>query len=64
MQIGFHTSTGQPVRIFQRDRRQHVYAIGATGSGKTNWLLGLMQQDLRARRGFCLSTSTGTPRAS
>ncbi|MDR3500683.1 MAG: type IV secretion system DNA-binding domain-containing protein [Parvibaculum sp.] len=40
--------------IKQADRLSHVYAIGKTGTGKSTLLHTLVQQDLFARRGFCL----------
>jgi len=51
--LGYRTANGEPVTVADRDWLQHVYAIGATGAGKTTWLEGLMAADLAARRGFC-----------
>jgi len=38
--------------IKQADRLMHFYCIGKSGSGKTTLLKTLMEEDLRARRGF------------
>ncbi|MGO8738129.1 type IV secretory system conjugative DNA transfer family protein [Rhodoblastus sp.] len=46
-------ANGEPVTVGDNDWRQHAYAIGGTGSGKTTWLESLMAADLSERRGFC-----------
>ncbi|HVT12580.1 MAG TPA: type IV secretion system DNA-binding domain-containing protein [Fimbriimonadaceae bacterium] len=48
--IGFGLETNQPVRISPDERRKHLYVLGATGSGKTNFLLRLIDGDLEAGR--------------
>lgn len=51
------TNGRQPHRTFgikQIDGLSHVYVIGKTGAGKSTLLHTLAQQDLFARRGFCL----------
>jgi hypothetical protein len=40
--------------IRQADRRQHIYSIGQTGTGKSTLLHAVMRQDLVAGRGFAL----------
>ncbi|OHA00303.1 MAG: hypothetical protein A3C07_03700 [Candidatus Sungbacteria bacterium RIFCSPHIGHO2_02_FULL_47_11] len=40
--------------IKQRDRRQHLYVIGKTGTGKTALLKNLALQDIRAGHGVCI----------
>lgn len=40
--------------IFQADRLYHSYMLGATGTGKSTLLKTMIQQDIEARRGFCL----------
>jgi len=42
-----------PVHIKDSDRMRHIYVIGATGTGKSQLLVKMMYQDLRAGRGFC-----------
>lgn len=39
------------VGLLQKDRRQHVYVIGKTGTGKTTLLRNLILQDIVAGRG-------------
>ena len=51
--LGYRTANGEAVTVADRDWLQHVYAIGATGSGKTTWLESLMADDLSTGRGFC-----------
>jgi len=43
-----------PFGIRLKDRLQHIYIIGQTGTGKSTLLYHLMQQDLRQSHGFCL----------
>ena len=45
--------TEMPVYIGESDRMRHTYVIGATGTGKSQLLVKMMYQDLRAGRGFC-----------
>ena len=45
--------TGIPVYIKDNDRMRHIYVIGATGTGKSQLLVKLMYQDLKAGKGFC-----------
>jgi len=52
LSLGTYITTGEKIFLSDADRRQHLYAVGQTGTGKTNWLLSLMLQDLRAGRGF------------
>src|SRR3989344_3527248 len=44
-------------RIFgikKRDRRQHMYVIGQTGTGKSTLLKNLALQDIKAGYGVCI----------
>lgn len=45
---------GELVPLMHADRRQHVYLIGKTGTGKSTLLFNLMLSDLRQGRGFAL----------
>src|SRR5438045_3492910 len=58
MQIGTH-STGtawqREIKVRVNDWRQHLYLIGASGSGKTNLLKHLMNQN----SAFCLIDKEG-----
>jgi hypothetical protein len=41
----------QPVELPPEDRRQHVYVVGQTGTGKTSLLRNLILQDIHEGRG-------------
>lgn len=43
-----------PLTITQEQRARHLYVLGATGSGKTNLILQLLDQDLAERRSFAV----------
>jgi len=43
----------RPVYITDKDRRQHVYIIGKTGTGKSHLLKDRILQDIRAGKGGC-----------
>jgi hypothetical protein len=47
-------ATGRPVAIALADLSRHTYVIGATGSGKSSLLAGLIAQDMAAGRPFVL----------
>ncbi len=41
------------VRIDPDDRRRHLYVIGQTGTGKTNFMKNLIEQDIMSGAGVC-----------
>lgn len=41
------------IRLSDNDRRRHLYEIGQTGTGKTNFIQELAKQDARNGKGFC-----------
>ena len=43
----------RPVYISQNDRRRHMYIIGKTGTGKSEFLKEMILQDIEAGRGVC-----------
>jgi hypothetical protein len=45
--LGIDTQTGQRVEIAQSVRRQGLYIIGATGTGKTGLIENLIIQDIK-----------------
>lgn len=45
--------TERPVYLSENDRRRHMYIVGRTGTGKTQYLLSLMLQDILAGKGLC-----------
>lgn len=51
--LGLRHEWGQevPFALEHNDRRQHLYAIGKSGTGKTTLLRNLILQDIEAGRG-------------
>lgn len=49
-----HRGHGVPVALRAQDRLRHTHLIGATGTGKSTFLLNLIRQDLEAGRGLAL----------
>jgi len=43
-----------PFGLTEAERRQHLYVVGKTGTGKSTLLANLVRQDLEAGRGFAL----------
>ena len=43
----------RPVYISQKDRRRHMYIIGKTGTGKSEFLKEMILQDIEKGRGVC-----------
>jgi len=43
----------RPVYLSEDDRRRHMYVIGRTGTGKTEFLKTMMMQDIMAGKGLC-----------
>lgn len=41
------------IRITDNDRRRHMYVIGQTGVGKSNYLQEMAKRDAREGKGFC-----------
>ncbi len=41
------------IRLTDADRRRHLYVIGQTGVGKSNFLQELTKQDVRSGKGVC-----------
>jgi hypothetical protein len=42
------------VALWPEARLRHLYVLGATGTGKTNLLLRLIESDIKNRRAFCV----------
>ncbi|HRY82320.1 MAG TPA: type IV secretion system DNA-binding domain-containing protein [Candidatus Moranbacteria bacterium] len=53
--LGFNDYRGAntEIRMLESDRWRHLYTIGQTGAGKSNFLQELAKQDAREGRGFC-----------
>ena len=57
--LGTDTTTGQEVGLTLEERFQGLYAIGATGTGKTTVLLNMIISDIYQGRGICLAEPHG-----
>ncbi len=42
------------IRISRDDRRRHMYIIGRTGTGKSEFMKGMARQDMEAGEGVCV----------
>ncbi len=53
--IGYneYRGTETPIRLSVGDRRRHLYTIGQTGAGKSNFLQEMAKHDAREGRGLC-----------
>jgi hypothetical protein len=53
--LGVSTYRGQkrPICMSDEDRRRHIYIVGATGVGKSQLMLEMILQDIRAGKGVC-----------
>lgn len=48
-----------PIHLSDDDRRKHVFVIGKTGAGKTQFLLNMIMQDIEAGAGVCVMDPHG-----
>ncbi len=48
------TTGRKPVALSPEARRRHLYLLGATGTGKTNLLLRLIESDIQNGQAFCV----------
>jgi hypothetical protein len=53
--LGYNEYRGEQtvIRLTEKDRRRHLYSVGQTGTGKSNFLQEMAKQDAREGRGFC-----------
>lgn len=49
-----HEGTNQIVSLSNEQRSKHIHIVGATGSGKSTFLLNLIKQDLDNDTGLCV----------
>ncbi len=49
----------RPVYISESDRQKHMYIIGKTGVGKSEFLKSMIRQDINAGRGICFMDPHG-----
>ncbi len=61
IQLGVAEYRGQtyPVRIKDDDRRVHMYIIGKSGTGKTEMMKAMSQQDIERGAGVCIIDPNG-----
>lgn len=59
--LGLSTYRGinRPVYISDEDRLRHIYIIGKTGTGKSEMLVDLIMQDIKAGHGVCFMDPHG-----
>jgi hypothetical protein len=43
----------RPIYLSDEDRMRHMYVLGRTGTGKTEFLKAMIQQDMKAGHGLC-----------
>lgn len=55
LMLGYNEYRGQKtdIRLTDSDRRRHMYVIGQTGVGKSNFLQEMAKKDAVAGKGFC-----------
>lgn len=51
--------TERPVYISNEDRQRHMYIIGKTGTGKTQFLMSMIRQDIKEGKGICFMDPHG-----
>ena len=51
---GYHRGVRRPVHIAMKDRMRHAYIIGKTGTGKSELLIEMIKQDIKAGHGVCV----------
>ncbi len=51
---GYHRGVRRPVCIQQKDRMRHMYTIGKTGTGKSEFLIEMIKQDIADGHGVCV----------
>ncbi len=52
--MAYHRGIRRPVAISEKDRMRHMYVIGKTGTGKSEFLIEMIKQDIRAGHGVCV----------
>jgi len=59
--LGMSTFRGikRPVYISEKDRQRHMYIIGKTGTGKSEFLKDLIMQDINTGKGLCFMDPHG-----
>lgn len=59
--LGMSTFRGikRPVYISEKDRQRHMYIIGKTGTGKSEFLKDMVMQDINSGKGLCFMDPHG-----
>lgn len=54
--LGYNVYRGEEtvIRIAREDRRRHIYTIGQTGTGKSNFLGEMIKRDIADGKGICV----------
>mgnify|MGYP001237378954 CR=1 FL=1 len=52
--INRHRNSETPIYMTELDRMRHMYIIGQTGTGKSNYMKSLVIQDIQAGAGVCM----------
>ncbi len=54
--LGYNDYRGSKteIKLSEEDRRRHLYAIGQTGTGKSNFLKEMAKQDVKNGKGVCI----------
>jgi hypothetical protein len=62
IQLGFNEHAGRatPITMSVTDRLRHMYVIGQTGTGKTNFLKSMIIQDIKNGDGVCMIDPHGS----
>jgi hypothetical protein len=54
MGYAYYRGLRRPVHILTKDRMRHTYIIGKTGTGKSELLIEMIKQDIKAGYGVCV----------
>lgn len=57
--LSTYQGTKRPVYINNEDRMRHIYVIGKTGTGKSEFLKDLILQDIKEGKGICFMDPHG-----
>ncbi len=57
--VSSYQGTRRPVYINNEDRMRHIYVIGKTGTGKSEFLKDLILQDIKEGKGICFMDPHG-----
>ena len=58
--VNDHQGANNEIRLSPQDRLRHLYTIGQTGTGKTNFLKTLIIQDIKNGEGVCMIDPHGS----